>query len=220
MSGLNNAWMQRQGPRQGVNGISLLPQFNVPPEVKTFGIETRPPHLPDRNSPSRACLLLVLGIVCVIASLNSLAGSEPMFIHTTTLARGVTNAVGRAISHANEQAEKHAQRHYDAREKFFQRRRRLDDLVKVDEAESPPVPDVDDLPKRKQSQSALLLRMAALLQHDAHVSKLDEAAVDQFFPKWRQSTSESLDQEEVMHDLILAVSQLAYTASVDGDHKS
>jgi len=161
----------------------------------------------------------MLGVVCVIASFNSLTGSEPVFTHTTTIARGVTKAVGRAISHANEEAEKHAQRHYDAREKFFERRRRLDELSKAETAEAQPVPAVDELPRRKQSQSALLLRMAALLQHDAHVSKLDEAAVDQFFPKWRRSTSDSLDQEEVMHDLILAVSQLSYTASVDGEHK-
>ena len=64
MSSLDSNWMScRQSHRVTQNGIPLLPQFRVPPGVTDFSIENKPPHLPDRNSPSRTCTLLVVRTV-------------------------------------------------------------------------------------------------------------------------------------------------------------
>ena len=65
---------------------------------------------------------------------------------------------------------------------------------------------------------ALLLRMAALLKTDTPGSSIDYDAVEQFFPRWRETRDERWNQEEVLKDLVLAVSQLAHTVSIDSKH--
>lgn len=207
----------RQTHRTSQSGIALLPQFNVPPGVTDFALENRPPHLPDRNSPSKACILTVAACLCIIGSYSTVSvAAEPVITHTTKIARGVSNAVGRAISHANEEAERNAQKHYEAREKYFERRRLSSSSKNYDDED--PVPEPREIAPRKQSQSALLLRMAALLKTDTPGSSIDYDAVEQFFPRWRETRDERWNQEEVLKDLVLAVSQLAHTVSIDSKH--
>lgn len=207
----------RSNHRTSQSGIALLPQFNLPPGVTDFALETRPPHLPDRNSPSKACLLTAAACLCIIGSYSTVSvAAEPVILHTTNIARGMSNAVGRAISHANEQAERNAKKHYEAREKFFQRRA-LSYPSKNYEDDAP-LPEPPDIAPRKQSQSALLLRMAALLKTDTPGSAIDYDAIEQFFPRWREKRDDSWNQDEVLKDLVLAVSQLSHTVSLESRH--
>lgn len=215
MSNLNDSWMSCRASHRGTSpsNIALLPQFNVPPGVTDFSMENRPPHLPERNSPSRACLLTVAAILCIVGSYSTLnAAAEPVMMHTTNIAHGVSNAVGRAISKANKEAERNAMKHYEARERFLNQRRlsNAHDAVEKDDT----VERVETLPEAKKYPSVLLLRMAALLKTDTPGYSIDFAAVDQFFPLWREQKN-SLNKDEVLKDLILAVSQLAHASAID-----
>lgn len=131
--------------------------------------------------------------------------------HTTNLAHGVSSAVGRAISKANQEAERHALKHYEARERYLNQRRLSKEPDKLEEEISD---RIEHQVVRKKHQSALLLRMAALLRTDTPGSAIDFDAVDQFFPLWREQ-KDSLNKDEVLKDLILAVSQLAHASSVE-----
>lgn len=210
MSNLNNSWMSCRTPHKTTHNLSLLPQFAVPPGVTDFAVENRPPHLPDRNSPSRACLLTVAAVLCIVGSYNMInAAAEPVMTSTSKLARGVSSAVGRAISQANEEAQRNAQRHYDARQLYLNKRR-----LSGPDAAAEALPIVQAVAVRPRKQSALLLRMAALLKTDSPGTTIDFDALDSFFPRWREQ-AEGWNHDEVLRDLILAVSQLAHSASVD-----
>lgn len=133
----------------------------------------------------------------------------PVLVHTTNMAHGVSRAIERAISQANEQAEIHAQKHYEARDMYFKRK-----LI----SSKPNEPDIGTgvvTPPRKQAQSALLLRMAALVKTDTASSSIDYKILEKLFPRWRLHQEKTWDNEEVLKDLVLAVSQLAHSLSFE-----
>lgn len=214
MSNLNNNWMSCRTSSRSINstGVALLPQFNVP-AVTDFSIENnRPPHLPDRNSPSRACIFTLAFVLCIVGSFHTLnVATEPVLAHTSRFARGVSSAVGRAINHANEEAKLNALKHYEAREVYL--KRRLGHAEERDLEDRQPVASESQPIITRRRQSALLLRMAALQKADSSISTIDYDALEQFFPRWRKP-SERWNQDEVLSDLILAVSQLANSVSV------
>jgi hypothetical protein len=58
--------------------------------------------------------------------------------------------------------------------------------------------------------------MAALRKADAPGSGIDDEAVEQFFPGWiTHRNQKQWDENAVLKDLVLAVSQLAHAVSVD-----
>tara|TARA_B110001452_G_scaffold54523_1_gene41924 strand:+ start:4430 stop:4681 length:252 start_codon:yes stop_codon:yes gene_type:complete len=59
--------------------------------------------------------------------------------------------------------------------------------------------------------------MAALRKSDSLGSSIDDNAVEQFFPGWVQKRHNSLqwNEDAVLQDLVLAVSQLAHAVSID-----
>jgi len=61
--------------------------------------------------------------------------------------------------------------------------------------------------------------MAALRKTDSSGSSIDENAVEQFFPGWVQKRQNSMqwNEDAVLQDLVLAVSQLAHAVSIDAD---
>jgi hypothetical protein len=127
--------------------------------------------------------------------------------------------MGNAIMHANREAERHAQRHYDAREEYMSRRRLSPSRAhpaKEEETMAELDQQVVSPSNSGRAKSALLLRMAALLKKEGSIG-LDESAVEQFFPGWIRPTQDvhHWNDDAVLRDLVMAVSQLAYTVSVD-----
>lgn len=178
--------------------LELLPRFHQPTEVYDFALENRPPTLPARNSPSRVLLMCVGAVLCLVGSYSMItAAAGPVLEHGSTLAHGVSRAVGNAISHANREAEKRATQHREARERFLSKRRLADE---------PPEP------ARPAARSPIMLRLAALRGEGA--GELDESRVEQFFPSW-VLTENRWNEEAVMRDLVLAVAQLAHSATVE-----
>lgn len=151
------------------------------------------------------------------------AAAEPMWQHSSNLVSGVTSAVGRAISHANVQAEKHAQKHYEAREEYLSRRRlSTHKTTHAGQAHAQQAHELESDSHDSEAlavakpKSALLLRMAALRKADAPGSGIDDDAVEQFFPGWIiHRNQKHWDEDAVLKDLVLAVSQLAHAVSVD-----
>lgn len=138
----------------------------------------------------------------------------PVVHQGSKLVHGVSSAVGNALAHANDLAEQRAQDHYNARSEYM-RRRALS--TRPDPPEVPELP-VAEVPtaKPKVAKSSLLLRMAALLKVESPVSGIDDDAVEQYFPDWiLRRRSGTWNEEAVLRDLVLAVSQLAHKASVD-----
>lgn len=246
---LDNTWMSCRQTPSTRSGISLLPQFNVPPGVTDFSLESKPPSLPPRNCPLRVVTIASIGLMCTIgvyALVSSAA--EPVMRHSTQLAQGMKQVVGSAITHANQQAERNALTHYQARQEYLDRRDRRSRRMEED-AYAPheeewgdkrrgatsdtrefvvsaanPVGIVPaDLPPMKSGKSSLLLRMAALQQEGGRVNGIDADAVHQYFPTWvtnEQRPVAQWNQEAVLKDLVLAVSHLAHKASVDGPQKT
>ena len=234
MSQIDSSWMSCRQAHSKQSNISLLPQFSVPPGVTDFAIENKPPHLPPRNSPSRVCVLTVATVLCLVGSYSTVSvAAGPVLQHGTRLVSGVSAAVGNAISHANHEAERHAQRHYEARDEYMSRRRLS---PRASASKSDPRPQDEDTsgstdnsalasvptPRHARTprpKSALLLRMAALRKTDSPGSSIDENAVEQFFPGWVQKRHNSLqwNEDAVLQDLVLAVSQLAHAVSIDAE---
>lgn len=201
MSNLNPSWMSCRQSTARSSNLQMLPQFHPPGDVQIFPLESRPPTLPPRNSQSRTCLMAVGVVLCVFGSYSMLnAAAEPFVRHSSRFASGVKAAVSGAIAHANAEAEQHASRHYQARERYMARRR-----ASVNEASSPP--------STQPSKATLLLRLAALRAEDAPA--IDERAVEQLFPLWLSEHSSRWNNDVVMRDLVLAVSQIAHTLSID-----
>jgi len=236
MSQIDASWMSCRQAHSKQSNISLLPQFSVPPGVTDFSIENKPPHLPHRNSPSRVCVLSVATVLCLVGSYSTISvASGPVLQHSTRLVSGMSVAVENAISHANHEAEWHAKRHYEARDEYMSRRR-LSPRASAETFE--PKPQDEDTtgssdnyalanvptPRHARStkpKSALLLRMAALRKADSPGSSIDENAVEHFFPGWVQKRHNSVqwNEDAVLQDLVLAVSQLAHTVSIDTETK-
>lgn len=207
MSHLNDSWMSCRQPHGRQSRFELLPTFTAPPGVHDFALENRPPTLPNRNSPSRVCLLCVGAILCVVGSYSTIAAAAgPVFEHGSTLARGVSKAVGNAISHANQEAERNAQRHYEARERYMSKRNLAQDSRTATSALEP-------------VRSPLLLRLAALRSGEDGRISIDDQAVEQFFPSWVAEREHSWNEDAVLRDLVLAVSQIAHSMSVEKSTK-
>ena len=197
-------------------GISLLPQFNHPVAVHDFALENRPPQLPSRNSPLRLLGLFFTGVFCM-AGVFTVAGAavEPLRANGEYIGAGMSSMVASAISSANAAAERHAQKHYAARAEYLERRgmRRMEERAPVQGAPRPnPEPlAADDEPEPPQVE-AFLLRMAALR---ASTNAIDHSAVQQYFPSWTESASGAQwNQDAVLRDLVLAVSELSHRSSV------
>ena len=226
MSHIDSSWMSCRQAHSKSSSISLLPQFTVPPGVTDFAMENKPPHLPSRNSPYRLLVLTAAAVLCVVGSYSTIsAAAGPVLQHSTRLVSGMSVAVGNAISHANNEAERHAKRHYDAREEYMVRRRlsprahepsTQTDSSPTDNAELAIRPTSRHA-RPSRPKSALLLRMAALRKTDSPGSSIDENAVEQFFPGWVKKMHNSVQWNEnaVLQDLVLAVSQLAHAVSID-----
>lgn len=223
MSHFDSSWMSCRPTHSRSSHISLLPQFSVPPGVTDFAIERKPPHLPPRNSPSWLCVMGIVLVLCIVGSYSTMSGaSEPTLQHRNSFVSGVTSVVEQAISRANVQAEKHAQQHYEAREEYMNRRklsRRSLGSYKAPHAGAPPPAraqqpapelalDSHDVSASATPKPELLSRMAALGK--AGALRIDDSAVEQFFPAWVAHRSQNQwDENAVLRDLVLAVSQLA-----------
>lgn len=234
MSQINSSWLSYRQAHSKQSNISLLPQFSVPPGVTDFAIENKPPHLPPRNSQSSVCVWTVATVLCLVGSYYTVsAAAGPVLQHSTRLVSGMSVAIRNAILHANQEAERHAQRHYEARDEYMSRRRVS---PRASAPGSEPKPQDDDtsgwydnsapatMPtprhtRTSRPKSALLLRMAALRKTDSSGSSIDENAVEQFFPGWVQKRQNSMqwNEDAVLQDLVLAVSQLAHAVSIDAD---
>jgi len=163
------------------------------------------------------------------------AAAGPVILHGSRLAHGMSTAVGSAIRNANRDAEQRAQRHYNARDEYLSKRRLASQTkyvkdhsahtgvrtARADEA----VRDDDHNPTQAFAKgsghirSGLLLRMAELRSSRDVNGGLDESTVERVFPDWYVNPNSYRTQEwnpnVVLHDLVLAVSNLAYAASID-----
>lgn len=201
----------RQGSRTAPQ-ISLLPHFTPPPEITDFSLERYPPSLPSSGGPLKHVLLCVVGILCLVGACSVVSSASAQFSRSgPDLVYGIGSALNSAVVKAQEESQRHAQRHLEAREEY---RRRLGTAKGAEPDHGRYEHDehidhhselVQKLAKStvKVSRSSLLLRMAAL-QRDA---SLDEDAIQQLFPHWRDGTH--WHDQEVLHDLVLAVAQLA-----------
>ena len=178
---------------QGARQLSLLPQFDAPPYVHDFSLEHRPPALPQRSGPLRALSLCVASCFCVVGALAIVGlAAEPAVRHGQMIAQNVRSVVGDAIAHANDAAEARSRLHVAAKQEYLQRR------------------GLAEPPARRAGSSSLLLRLAAIRKAEA--TALDDDLIAQFFPRWK--TESGWNEGEVLKDLILAVSHLAYRAEV------
>ena len=152
-----------------------------------------------------------------MAGVFTVAGAavEPLRANSGYIGAGMSTMVSSAINSANEAAERHAQKHYAARAEYLERRglRRLNERAPF-QGVPPPLPEPlaeNDEPEPPQVE-ALLLRMAALR---ASTNAIDHTAVQQYFPSWMKSASDAQwNQNAVLSDLVLAVSELAHRSSV------
>lgn len=205
------------------SGISLLPQFQLPPDVHDFAIEHRPPQLPARNSYFRLVGIAVVGVLC-LAGLCTISTviMEPLREKSGSLRSGVTNMVSSAITGVNAAAERQAQEHYAARAAYLQKRglRRLDDFAAPLPSRRPvsaPTPPEDDLSFDAPSGASTLLERMATLRD------LDGDAVEQHFPEWISKDTLVVgtgrpiarwNEDAVLRDIVRAVSQLASRANI------
>jgi len=158
-------------------------------------------------------------VLCLVGSYSTVAvAAGPVLRHGSQIASGVSSAVGNAIMHANQEAERHAQRHYDARDEYMSRRRLSPSRGRRVEAKEDTEHDQHPVVEKDtgRTKSALLLRMAALRKREGSIG-IEESAVEQFFPGWVRPTHDTQhwNEDAVLLDLVMAVSQLAYAVSVD-----
>lgn len=210
---LGDQWMScRQTSSRSSRPISLLPEFNVPPGVTDFALESRPPHLP-RNSASRILGSACTSGACVIGMLCLLSITAGPVVHQgARILSGVRNAVGSALAHANDMEQQRVQYHYNARSEYM-RRRGLSTRPEPEDIPQPPEPAAS---RPRAGKSSLLLRMAALRKVESAVSGIDDNAIEQYFPDWIVRRRDGAwNEDAVLRDLVSAVSQLAHKASVD-----
>ena len=188
---LQESWMSCR--LSGPSSRPVLPQF------AEFPLESRPPTLPPRNSPSRLAAMCVVAALCMVGMCSILTSAVgPAISHGSQLARGVRSVLDSAISHANEQARAHAAEHYSAREQLMQHRRLQDGA-------------------RRPAKSSLLFRMAALRRTQPHT--LDDGTVTQLFPAWLEEGGE-WRHEAVLKDLVRAVADLAAHVTLESEQKT
>tara|TARA_Y100000389_G_scaffold196735_1_gene230161 strand:+ start:4005 stop:4601 length:597 start_codon:yes stop_codon:yes gene_type:complete len=192
------SWRPAAVRAQGRGQLSLLPQFDAPVHMQEFSLEHHPPALPQRVGPLRALSLCMTSVFCMVGAL-ALVGlaAEPATRSGQIIAQNVRSVVGDAIAHANDAAEAQRRAQAASRVKYIQRR----GLATVPQA-----------PAKRSVPPSLLFRLAAIRK--AEESALDEDLVAQLFPMWK--TEDGWNQSEVLKDLILAVSHLAYIAEASG----
>lgn len=237
MSNIDSSWMSCRQPHLRPSHVSLMPMFDVPPGITDFAIENKPPHLPARNSPSRLCAITAGTVLCLVGSYSLVSATAgPIVQQGSLLVSGVSSAVGTALLRANTEAERRAQRHYEARDAYMQKRRlsyhgspphstgRKDRLAH-EETQTHSANRASEHSAKLQTD--LLLRMAALQKADSPGSSVDVGMVEELFPEWVKERRPDLQWNEnaVLHDLVLAVSQLAHdmserTDTTLGEHKS
>ena len=162
-----------------------------------YSLEYRPPILPQRSGPLRALSLCITSCFCVVGALTLLGvAAEPAARHGQMLAQNMRNVVGDAIAHANEAAEARRRMQVAAKQEYLQRR----GLATERQLEAEPRQAA-----RRTRLPSLLLRLAAIRKTET--ATLDDNLVAQFFPKWK--TEAGWNENEVLKDLILAVSHLA-----------
>ena len=226
MSNFKDSWMSCRQPhsRSTSSRIELLPTWSTPPLDHALPADCRPPAPSYGNSGPCVCLLCVGAFLCAIGGYVTIAAAAgPIAHHSSSLARGtraprdgtrpasahacrvcrvslshvvttgLSTAVGNAISHANQEAERSERLRYEARERYMSRRRS----------------------GTTKATSPLLLRLAALRRDDdqGRVS-IDDGAVEQLFPDWVTERA-AWDESVVLKDLVLAVSQISHSLSMD-----
>lgn len=188
------SWRPAAARAQAGRGLSLLPQFDVPVHLHDFSLDHHPPALPARAGPLRALSLCVVCLFCSVGVLALLGlAAEPAARQGQLLVQGMRSVVGQALEHANDAAEARVRQHAAAKQEYMQRRGL---------AAEPPA--------RRAGSSSLLLRLAAIRKAEA--SALDDDLIAQFFPRWK--TEKGWNEGEVLKDLILAVSHLAYRSEI------
>lgn len=214
---LGSSWMSCRSTCRS-HSSAVLPTFAIS-GAPEFALETRPPQLPPRNSTPRMLGIITIGFLCVCGALAMVSAAvEPVMNNGGALAQGVQTAIRNAITHANAEAERHAHDHYVARQEYLQRKGRAPSTDpyrrRLDDADDRPA---YDLPLMKSQKSSLLLRMAAIRKIETTVNDIDEHAVRQYFPAWVDNGLDrgAWNENAVLRDLVLAVSQLAHRASVD-----
>jgi hypothetical protein len=141
--------------------------------------------------------------LCLVGSYATIAAAAgPVIEHGSSLARGVSTVVGKAISQANQEAERNAKMHYEAHERYMSKRRTNDNIPTTMERESTILP-----------KSPLLIRLSAL--QTSGKMEIDNDAVEQLFPDWVSKQENSWNEGAVLNDLILAVSQISHALSID-----
>ena len=119
----------------------------------------------------------------------------------------MSDAVGKAIQRAKYIDELRKQDHYNAKQEYLRRRGLSSHTKETDTAYK--------LKVSKPGRSSLLLRMAALRRLESPVSSIDDDAVEQYFPEWVEKKHNGWNQEAVLRDIVLAVSQLSHKASLE-----
>lgn len=180
---------------QAARQLALLPL-----DAPTVGFDiggNRAPTLPPRDTPLRACSACVAAFACGVFALAVVCiATEPASIGGNRLAQNVRNVVGEAIAHANDAAEERRRMQEDARRDYIARR-------------SPPTA-APTRSARRVAPSNLLLRLAAIRKDKT--TELDMELMRQFFPRWR--TDGGWNKDEVLNDLVIAVSHLAHRAEL------
>lgn len=204
---LDASWIsQRPASARSNAGFTLLPQFAVPPEVHTFSVENRPPHLPARVTPPRSVKMCLVAVLCVIGSVALVSVvAEPAMRGGSAVMGNLGAAVDSALQRANDDAERNKAAKAAARRDYVNRRRAL-----AAPEEPPEPPEVESAPlDRKRTRSSLLLRLAALRRQDAGPWELNEDAVLRYFPDW-MAEGGSIKSDAALRDIIVAVSLLAH----------
>jgi len=191
---------------------NLLPRFGI--DVAEYPIDSNPPLLPARNSRCRLLAIATVAVFCAFGFLSTVhVVTEPIVSYGSTLAHDIGSTVRGAIHRANEEAEKHANEHYTAQQEYLQRKGRYPAQVSERRLDAWENNVINKLPVVKSTHSALLLRMAVIRKV---ANELDDTAVEQYFPSWIERSGDGTwNQDAVLRDLVIAVSQLAHRASVD-----
>lgn len=214
-----SSWMSCRVPstssRAGKHDSSILPQFSVPSSAQQhFALETRPPSLPNRNSPLRLIGICVVFLLCTVGMVEILqSAAEPATRHGRVLLGGVSTAVTAALAHANDAADRRQQEHVEARQKFIAKIKGPRRLEQDDYEAS--LPDLNTEPPAgavarigSRTRSSLLLRIATLAKN-MDAAAFDLELVKRLFPLWLNEGRDTLDTNAVLRDLVMSVSLLA-----------
>jgi|SaaInlV_125m_DNA_1040241.scaffolds.fasta_scaffold04021_8 hypothetical protein len=224
----HQSWMSCRQQPATQRGFDLLPQFNMPPEVVDFSLESRPPSLPPRNCILRVLSAGTISFFCIVGVYSIAArATGPVLTQGASIAMDVKNRVGTAISQANKQEGERIHHH----ESVDSQSRRLElevtpavatsytDLIPPAplKPQAPSQPDALRSKTKNKGSSSLLLRMAALTKRERSMGSIEAAAVQRYFPEWRTLTPNDWKEKPELRDIVLAVSQLSQHAHVESE---